>query len=228
MSHLKRLRAPKSWPLLQWKGLKYIARPMPGTHKIENCITLNVILKDVLNYSNTTRESKKILNEGKVYVNNIVRKSHKFPVGILDTISLESLKEYYRVLYNEKGKICLEKISKEQTESKLVKIKNKKILKKKKTQLNFHDGTNLLVEKDSYKCGDSVMIKDKKIIKHLKFEKGAIAYLIGGKHKGVSGTLENVEESSAFTEGKITINLSKDKITTKKDFAFIIEKSFTK
>ncbi len=228
MSHLKRLRAPKSWPLLKRKGTKFIARPLPGPYGINKCITLNIILKDMLNYARTTRDSRRILNEGKILVNNMVRKSYKFPVSALDTLAMESLNEYYRVLYDNHGKFYLEKIKKDETETRLVKIKNKTLLKKNKTQLNFHNGTNLIVEKDHYKCGDSLLMVDKDIKKHLKFEKGAVVYLIGGKHKGRAGILENIEPSSALVPGTITIKMQNEHITTKKEFAFIIDKPFTK
>ena len=161
-------------------------------------------------------------------VNRKVRNSHKFIVGILDTISLETLNEHYRVLYDKKGKFLLHKTTKEEAESKIVKIINKTILKKKKTQLNFHDGTNLIVEKDGYKSGDTLIMKEGRIKKHLKFEKDALAYLVRGKHKGRVGIVENIEESSAITKGKITLKTETGDITTKKDFAFIIEKLIIK
>ena len=186
MVHLKRLRAPRSWPLSQRKGIKFIARPMPGPHRFGDSITLNVIIKDILGYANTTKDSKRILNKGIIYVNNNVIKSHKFAVGILDTVSLTAINEYYRVIYGNNGKISLAKIEKEETENRLAKIKNKTILKKQKIQLNFHDGTNLIVDKDNYKTSDTLLLEKNKIKSCLKFEKGALVYLTGGKHKGKS------------------------------------------
>lgn len=228
MTHLKRLKVPKSWPLIKRKGIRFIARPMPGPHKFEDSITLNVLLKDVLGYASTTKDSKRILNRGQVLVNNIVKKSPKNTVGILDTISFTEIDEYYRLLYNVRGKFELQKIKKEDTETKLSKIVGKTILKKSKIQLNFHDGTNLLVDKDIYATGDSVVIKNKDIVKHLKLEKGVLVYIMNGKYKGTTGKLESIENSSAISSGKIIITANKEKITTKKEFAFAIEKPFTK
>ncbi len=224
MAHLKRLRAPRFWPLSQRKGIKFVARPLPGAHKFEEAITLNVILIDLLKYTKTIKDSKRILNQGTIRVNNQIRKSPKFAVGILDTISLTSLNEHYRVLYNNDGKISLERIQKEETESRLAKIKNKTILKKQITQLNLHDGTNMRVEKDNYKTGDTILLQENKIKKSLKFEKGAIVYITGGKYKGRTGVVDHIEPSTAISEGKVTIKTNKEKITTKKDFAFVIEK----
>ncbi len=224
MSHLKRIRSNKAWPLKKRKGIKFIARPMPGPHSLENCITLNVILKDVVRYAKTTREAKKILNKGNLLVNNKVRKSHIFPVGILDTISFVELGEYYRVLYDKKGKFSLIKIKKDETENKLVKIVNKTILKKMRTQLNFHDGTNMLVDKNIYKNGDTLLLNNGNILKHIKFEKNSLVYLIGGKHNGKIGIIEDIKESSAIDDGQIILKIGKENITTKKDFAFVIDK----
>ena len=55
MSHLKRIRVPKSWPLEKRKYRKYIARPLPGPHKLMNSITLDFLLKDILKIAKTTK-----------------------------------------------------------------------------------------------------------------------------------------------------------------------------
>ena len=222
MVHLKRLRAPKSWPITKRKGIQFIARPLSGPHSLEESITLNIILKDMLNHASITRDVKNILNQGVVLVNNKVRKSHKFPVGILDIISITGLDEHYRLVYGNKGRFSLRKINKEDARSRFAQIKNKTILKKQKVQLNFHDGTNLLVDKDIYKTGDTLILVDKKIESNLKFEKGARVYLTGGKHKGKAGLVSSIEKATAFSPGKVTLLVDKENITTKRDFAFVI------
>ncbi|MBU4501796.1 MAG: 30S ribosomal protein S4e, partial [Nanoarchaeota archaeon] len=156
--HLSRLGAPKSWPI-QRKGIKWIARPSPGPHTLKNCITLSLAIKNLLKYAKTTKEVKIILNEGKILIDKIVRKDHKFPLGIMDVIDIPSTKENFRVLYTDKGKFRLVKISADEGKLKPTKIVGKTILKGKKIQLNFYDGKNLIVDKEEYKVNDTLILE---------------------------------------------------------------------
>ena len=131
-NHLLRLVAPKSWPMTKRKGIRFITRPRSGPHKILESIPLNLLLKDVLNHASTTKEIKTILNKGKVLVNNKIVKDYKCPIGIMDTISIPSTKEYYVVLIGENGKFSLNKITKEKASLKFCKIINKTLLRKNK------------------------------------------------------------------------------------------------
>ena len=220
--HILRLAAPKSWPIKR-KNLKYIAKPSPGPHKLENCITLNLILKDLLKYAETEREVKKILNSGKVLVNKLIRKDHRFPVGIIDTIEIPSLNEYYRLLFNKKGKFILKKILKEDAELKLSKIIGKTMIKNKKIQINLYDGGNIIVGKDEYKLGDTILTSNNEIKKHLKLEKGALIYLIGGKHVGSVGKIQDFHKVSR-SQDKIIFKIGNELHETSKEYAFVIDK----
>src|SRR3989344_2780651 len=101
MSHLKTLNAPQIWPVKR-KKTKFVARANPGPHPFSRGITLNLLLKEVLNYARTTREVKKILNNGQIIIDKIQRRDHKFIVGLMDIIDVPTLGEHYRLLINEK------------------------------------------------------------------------------------------------------------------------------
>ena len=225
--HLSRLTAPKSWPI-QRKGVKWIARPSPGPHTLKNCITINLILTKLLRYAKTTKEVKSILNDGKVLIDKISRKDHKFAVGVMDAIGIPDTKENFRVLFTDKGKFKLTKISAEEGKLKPAKIIGKKMLKGKKMQLNFYDGKNLIIDKGDYKVNDTLILElgDKvSINKHLKFDKVALVYLIEGKYRGLSGTIEDIKP--IFGNPTIKVK-SKDKtFETSKDFAFVIDNSIS-
>ena len=62
------------------------------------------------------------------------------------------------------------------------------------------DGRNIIVEKDDYKVGDTVVINitNLKIKESIKLEKGACAYLIGGKHIGQTGNIID-QKNNLFT-----------------------------
>lgn len=226
--HYKRLNLPKTHPKTRKKGIVFITRPAPGPHKLKECISLNFVIKDFLKYTKTTKETKKLLNAGKILVDNKIRKDNKFPIGFMDIISIPTLNEDYRVVYDQKGKLDLIKIKKEEAKNKACKIINKTILKKGKLQLNLYDGKNILVTKDNYKAGDTIIIQDNKIIKHIKFEKNAFVFLTAGKHIGTTGTIEEIKKAPGSTKDTIVIKQDSTKIETLKDYAFIIDKSMIK
>ena len=222
MAHLKRLTVPKSWSIKK-KETTFIATPMPGPHKKNSAVTLNIILKDFLNMAGTTREVKKIFHEKNVLVDGIPRKDHRFPVGIMDIVTIPSVNQSYMLVYSEKGKFILKKLPSDPKE-KHCKITGKHILPKKKIQVNLYDGKNVLVDKDTYKVGDTVILSGGKIKRHLKLEKGALIYLIGGKHIGTTGKLMEIKKFKGIENDRIIMETKQGSIETLKDYAFVIEK----
>src|SRR3989344_6450651 len=114
MAHIKRLAAPKTWPI-ERKKTKWVTRPNPGSHPLERCLSLNFVLKEMLQYAKTSREVKKILNQEKISVDSKVRKDPHFPVGLLDVLTIKDTNEHFRVFLNKKGKLMLHKIKKEES-----------------------------------------------------------------------------------------------------------------
>lgn len=223
-NHLSRLNSPKSWAIKK-KGIKWVIKPSAGSHSPETSLPLGIIIRDVLLLSKTTRETKKILNDNQVLINNIIRKDIKFPVGLMDTLAIPSLNNCYRILLNKKGKIILVPIKKEEVNLLYCKITNKTLLRNKKIQLNLSYGKNMLIDKDSYKIGDTLIVSDKnEIKKHLKLEKGSSIYLIKGKHIGNTGSLEGIHRFEGSQPDKLIIRLGDKKIETLKDYAFVVDK----
>src|SRR3989344_2537281 len=206
MAHLKRLRTPKTWQLKQRKEPTFIARPLPGPCKLSEATTLNYVLIDLLHYAKTAREVQFILNSGKIVVNNKVRKTLRFPVGLLDIVSIPEENKFYRLVYDKFNKFSLVQVNHKEAAFLLCKIVNKTVLSVNKIQLNFHNGCNLLVDSNAYKVSDSVLLNANKIEKHLKFELGARVYLTAGKSKGKVGTLEKTEKPSELSPELVTVN----------------------
>ena len=221
MAHLKRLTVPKSWSIKK-KETTFIATPMPGPHKKSEALTLNLILKDFLKMANTTREVKRILHQKKVFVDGIPRLEYRFPVGVMDIVSIPELNESHRILFSEKGKFILQKLPSDPKE-KYCKIIGKHILPKKRVQVNLYDGKNVLVDKDTYKVGDTIVMADGKIKRHMKLEKGALIYLTGGKHIGATGKLLDIKKFKGIENDRIIMETKEGKIETLKDYAFVIE-----
>jgi small subunit ribosomal protein S4e len=192
--HLKRLNAPR--PLkLHRKESKWTVKPTSGAHAIEKSIPLALIIRDYLGLADSLHETKKILKDGEVLVDGIVRKDYKFPCGFMDVISISKIKKDFRILFDQRGKLTLVPISTKDASWKLCRVENKTILKKKQIQINLHDGRNEIIKKDEFKTGDVLKIdfKDKKIDETFKFEKGTVSMIIGGTHIGEIANIEDIE-----------------------------------
>ncbi len=222
-NHLSRLNAPTSWGIKK-KGIKFTTRPSAGAHTLKESLPLSVVVTTLLKYARTRREVKKILNEGKIFVNGKVRKDLGFGLGLMDVISVPSVQENYRLFYNRKGKFTLLALKEDEKDIRVVQIKNKKVIAHGKTQINNSDGTNLLLDKaGDYKTGDTLCLslKDGKIKEHLSLKKGARVYISGGTKQGVVGTLEEMKEKN------IIVKTEEGNFETAKRYAFVIGKMHT-
>jgi small subunit ribosomal protein S4e len=214
--HLKRLAVPTSWPVKK-RGITYITRPKPGPHSMKEGFSLKILLRDILNVAKTSSEVKYILQHKEVKIDGAKKNDVKFPVGLMDTV--EFADKFYRIVL-KKDNLQLVDIDKKEAGLKLCKIKNKSTVKGK-IQLNLSDGRNILVEKDEYKTGDTLLITVPKqeIKEHVKFEKGCMIYLIGGKHIGDIGKIEDIIDK------KITYKKEDGELVeTLKRYVFVIGK----
>ena len=184
-SHLKRLAMPRSWPLPRKTNI-WVTRARSGAHALERCMPINVVLRDVLGVARSTREVRRILHDGLVKVDGRVVKDYKRGVGLMDVLSVGN-DDYRRCVLDTNGKLRYRRISAEEATYKVCRIENKVTVKGGKTQLNLHDGRNILTDSASqYKTGDSVKISlpDQEIIDHIVFGEGTKCYLVGGVHIG--------------------------------------------
>ncbi|MHA1410316.1 MAG: 30S ribosomal protein S4e [Candidatus Odinarchaeia archaeon] len=230
--HLKRLNAPKAWGIPK-KQFKWVVRPCPGPHKKGNYIPLLIIVRDMLGYAKTIKETKYILSHKMILVNDKPRTDFKYPVGLMDVISIPKTKEFFRILLKPRKGLMLHPISKKESTLKLVKIDGKITLSKGDMQFNLHDGTNIVVKsKDMDKTGASKFkVKDalllnlanNKIKEHIPLKEGVYALTIAGKNIGYYGKIKKIEHH--FGPLASTVTLSNDKIgdfQTALDYVFPI------
>jgi small subunit ribosomal protein S4e len=204
VGRLKRKPAPRFWPIHR-KEAVWIVRPSPGPHSLEKCLPLSLVLRDILEMAETRKEAKKIIGQGKVYVDGKVRRKDDFPVGLMDVISMPDLNKFYRILPSHKG-LFLYPISKEEADFKLLRVEDKTIAKNGNLQIAFHDGSNLLMkgeaespEKVVYETFDILKLglPEKQVLDQLKTKKGNIAVITGGKNVGKQGKIVEVEKTEA-------------------------------
>ena len=190
-NHLKRLAMPRSWPLPR-KTSVWVTRAAPGAHSLERCMPINVVVRDILDYARSTREVRRILHNGLAKVDGRVVKDTRFGVGLMDVLTLGE--DNFRCVIDHKGRLRYRPISADEAGWKVCRIEGKTTIKGGKTQLNLHDGRNIIVEGASdYSTGDSLKLAlpSQDILEHLSFGEGTLCYLIGGGH---GGSLADVKE----------------------------------
>ena len=216
--HLKRLAAPRPWAIPR-KSSKWAARPRPGPHPLDRSIPLLYIVRDMLEYADTAREAKRMISAKEVLVDGRPVTDLKFPVGLMDVLTIPKLKENYRILLDPKGKFRPMSIDAKRAKWKLVRIENKTTIKGGKIQLNLHDGRNIILDENAYRTGDTLKINvpSQKIVTSYPLDKGNVAMLIGGKHAGAIAHVEHYEP---------TRNPREDIVTFKEGFATIKKNVF--
>ncbi len=221
--HLFSLNAPANWPIERKKYI-WVARPNPGPHSLSRSVPLSILLKNLLKYARSLREVKTILNSDGVLIDNKTRKDYKFPVGVMDNIRIVKTNENFRLIINENNKYELHKLNEKEINLKLCKIINKTILKKGKIQLNLFDGRNIIVDKDDYNVGDTIILdlEKNKINHHLKLEKGSTVYIMDGKYIGYIGKIEEIIVKKGMQPNKVLFTKDKEKFETLKDYAFVV------
>jgi small subunit ribosomal protein S4e len=207
--HLKRLPAPRSWSVPR-KTDFWIIKPSPGPHAIGSSVPLGIILRDMLKLCDTAREARHVLNNRGVLVDGRVVTEPKFPVGLMDVLSLRETKAHYRMLVDTRGRMALVPIEDGDAKWKLCRVEDKTTVHGGKTQLNLHDGRNVLLAKDTYKTGTTLKldVPGQKVVEHYELAKGAPVLVTGGQHVGQIAHVAEVQRTRnpranivTFTEG---------------------------
>mmetsp|Transcript_32375 Transcript_32375/g.69797 ORF Transcript_32375/g.69797 Transcript_32375/m.69797 type:complete len:261 (+) Transcript_32375:110-892(+) len=193
--HLKRINAPKHWMLDKLGGI-FAPKPSPGPHKTRECLPLVLILRNRLKYALTGREAKAILMERMVKVDGKVRTDVCYPTGFMDVVSIEKSDEYFRILYDTKGRMTVHRISEEEASYKLCKVKDIKLGEKAIPTLTTHDGRTLRYPDPLVKINDSILfdIESGKMKDFIKFDNGNVAMVTGGHNAGRVGVILNKEK----------------------------------
>jgi small subunit ribosomal protein S4e len=192
-TRVKRQLAPTFWTIKR-KESQFVLRVKPGPHPKNKAYPLGMVLRDVLKVTNTMHESERVLNEGKVKVDGVVRRDPNLAIGLMDVVELATGQAYRMV---PKSSLLLSSIPIDDSEkgAKLVKVTSKTTIAGKKIQYGFHDGKTLISDQ-KLKVGDSCIIELPKIrIKdHIAFEKGSTALIITGENAGGIGKIEDIRD----------------------------------
>nr|CAD7410986.1 unnamed protein product [Timema cristinae] len=173
--HLKRLNAPKAWMLDKLGGV-YAPRPSTGPHKLRESLPLVIFLRNRLKYALTNCEVKKIVKQRLVKVDGKIRTDPNYPAGFMDVITIEKTSEYFRLIYDVKGRFTIHRISSEEAKYKLCKVKRVQTGPKGIPFLVTHDGRTIRYPDPVIRVNDTVQldIATSKIMDSIKFESGTV------------------------------------------------------
>lgn len=189
----------------------YAPRPRTGPHRLRECLPLQLILRNRLKYALTGRECNMILGEkdNQVMVDKKVRRDKKFPVGLMDVVSIPKTKDFYRLLLDVKGRFCLTKLKEKESDFKLCRIKKRVMGQNKVPYLVTHDARTLRFPHPDIKVFDTIKLnlKTGAIDETIPLEIGNNVLATGGANKGRIGVITN----RTFIQGAFDMIAVKDK-----------------
>ena len=218
--HIKRMAAPNSWEIPR-KTSYWVTKPRPGPHGTSESMPLLAVVRDMLKLCDNAREARFIIGGRGVTVDGKPVTDYKYPVGLMDIVTVIKTKQSFRMLVDYKAKLQLVPVDEAEKDWKLARIDNKTVVKKGKVQLNLHDGRCIIVPKDQYKTGDVLKIElpSQKVVKAYKLEKGNLALVVGGSHPGTVQTIENYQIRRGSAPNLVTF---KEGFSTIKENVFVV------
>jgi small subunit ribosomal protein S4e len=215
---LKRLAAPALWPIPR-RVHKWVVKPVPGPHSIEESLPLQIVLRDVLGFVENAREARFIVAKGGVQVDGRIVRERRFPIGIMDVLAFPELKRFYRILPFPGRGLVPHPIPSEEASLKPRKVCRKTTGKGGSIVLGFHDGFNMHIKvsdptrphEDVYKVMDVLIFEllSGKVIERIPLSEGVYALVTGGKNMGRHGKLISFTKGSA-TSPRMAVIESKD------------------
>jgi len=193
--HLKRVAAPRHWMLDKMTGI-FAPKPMPGPHKLKECIPLILIIRNRLKYALTYAEVNMILKKRLIKVDGKVRTDMKFPAGFMDVITIEETGDAFRLLYNTKGRFHLLRINEVETKYKLCKVARAQMGPNGIPFIATHDGRTIRYPHPEIKVNDTIKLdlESGNIEKFVKFHVGNLCMITGGRNLGRVGIVKNLEK----------------------------------
>jgi len=222
VAHLKRLVAPEFWPIPK-KKYTWTFAPSPGPHKKDKCIPLAIIVRDILGLAQTGKEAKRIIRAREVLVDGKVRTDHRYPVGLLDVVSIPKINKHYRVVPYKNGLKLIE-IDENDAKKKILKIVGKRSIKGNRFQLNMNDGKNLIVNENKYRTNASLLVElpSLKILDYIEMDVGGLVLITSGQNSGKIARIVEVKEGKFNVKPKLTCEIEGERIEALKEHAIVI------
>lgn len=220
--HKKRYEAPtKRWGIPTKEDF-WSPKTSAGPHPSDSSVPLVIIIRDLLEYADSSRKANVLISEGEILVDGKKQKDKNLPIGLMDVVSIPELDEHYRLLFDQHNKVRLSPTAEDTENWKLVRIEEKTLLKDDEVQLNLHDGKNIRVDnggKYSTKDVLKISLPELKIIESYEFGEGKMALITGGKHVGEIGKIKKYEKVRGSQPNMVHFE---EDISTVKKYVFVI------
>ncbi|MHA1982822.1 MAG: 30S ribosomal protein S4e [Candidatus Hodarchaeales archaeon] len=238
--HQKRLAAPATYQLPR-KAMKFTFHARNGAHSANEGIPLGIVLRDMWGVVGNRKELKYILNTKGVLIDGKPINDSRYIVGPMDIISLPSTNKHYRVIHWQgRRKLNIVEIDEEHSHWKLVRLRNKTIVKHGLTQLNCTSGLNILLkdkndedydknwdDPSNYSTKGTIKydMKNHKVLDFYPFQEGSSVLVTSGVNTGKWGHLQHFEKRIGKNRSICIIKTPKDKqIITAMENLFVIGK----
>ncbi len=180
--HLTRKETSVLLPIRR-KGTKYIAR---AASHVFTAVPVLIAVRDMLKIARTAAEVKHLIHNKLLKINGkLVRDMHES----IKLFNLFEADKNYLLTLSSTGRFIFKETK---LHERLCKVVNRRLIEQGKTQLNLHDGSNLITKGD-IAIGDSVYLDFAgKMVKHKALAKGASVFVIAGKYAGLDSKLIDV------------------------------------
>ena len=110
-------------------------------------------------------------------------------------ISIEKTNEFFRLIYDVKGRFAVHRITKEEAQYKLCKVKQVSVAPKGVPMIVTHDGRTIRYPDPHVKVNDTIRlnIENNKIEDYIKFDSGNLVMITGGHNLGRVGVITSRE-----------------------------------
>lgn len=205
------------------KETAWTVTPKPGPHTKETSVALGIVVRNYIKLGKTMSEAKKILSSGEVKINGIVRKEHQFSVGLFDVISVPKQKLFYRMVFDDKGRLIINSVENE-PKDKISKV-TRKVMTKKGVQLTTNDSRTYVGIKAN--VGDSLKLSlpEGKVLEVLEFKEGNLAYITKGAHSSQTAKIIAVIKGTGRKEELVKLQKGKEEFETIAKNVYIIGKN---
>jgi small subunit ribosomal protein S4e len=193
--HLKRLNAPSHW-MLNKLGGAFAPKPTQGPHKLRECLPLVILIRNRLKYALTRGEVTSIVMQRLIKVDGKVRTDINFPTGFMDVITIEKTNEYFRLLYDTKGRFVIHRVNETEAKFKLCKVRKVELGPKGIPYLVTNDAKTIRFPNPDIKVNDTIKLDlaTGKITEMAKMDVGNLVMITGGKNLGRVGVITRREK----------------------------------
>ena len=135
-------------------------KPSSGPHKLRECLPLMIVVRNRLKYALNYREVMFIVKDkaGNIKIDNKVRRDPHYPVGFNDVVSIEKTGDFFRLLYDMKGRFVLHKIQANEAKFKLCKVLRRGIGPNSIPYIITHDGRTIRFPHPDIKANDTIKV----------------------------------------------------------------------